>query len=189
MFAPDSSQQAWVTKAGRGRGEGIGRAHAHPSRNRSGGSERRLAGPEGQSGRNLGTVTGRGGVFESVIFLRNERSRSIGITGHHQAETPVIFSGIRRRVPAPSALMAGRGAGRRNEGLVKNKAVYLAAGVRCSGHKEILGLWIEQTEGAKFWLRVTGHARVQVVDHDRLRHTAEELQGAHMRADPVGHLL
>ena len=42
----------------------------------------------------------------------------------------------------------------RDEGLVRNKAVYLAIGVRCSGHKEILGLWIEQTEGAKFWLRV-----------------------------------
>jgi putative transposase len=42
----------------------------------------------------------------------------------------------------------------RDEGTVKNKAVYLAIGQRCSGHKEILGLWIEQTEGAKFWLRV-----------------------------------
>lgn len=40
----------------------------------------------------------------------------------------------------------------REEGLVRNKAVYLAIGVRCSGHKEVLGLWIEQTEGAKFWL-------------------------------------
>jgi transposase-like protein len=37
----------------------------------------------------------------------------------------------------------------RNEGMVNNRAVYLAIGVRCSGHKEILGLWIEQTEGAK----------------------------------------
>ena len=42
----------------------------------------------------------------------------------------------------------------RDEGTVKNKAVYLAIGVRCSGHKEVLGIWIEQTEGAKFWLRV-----------------------------------
>jgi putative transposase len=31
--------------------------------------------------------------------------------------------------------------------------------VRCSGHKEILGLWIEQTEGAKFWLRVMTEIR------------------------------
>jgi putative transposase len=47
----------------------------------------------------------------------------------------------------------------RNEGLVSNRAVYLAIGVRCSGHKEILGLWIEQTEGAKFWLRVMSELR------------------------------
>ncbi|MCX8566745.1 MAG: transposase [Glomeribacter sp. 1016415] len=42
----------------------------------------------------------------------------------------------------------------RDEGSVKNKAVYLALGVRPDGIKEILGIWIEQTEGAKFWLRV-----------------------------------
>ena len=42
----------------------------------------------------------------------------------------------------------------RDEGLVKNKAVYLAIGMRPSGHKQVLGLWIEQSEGAKFWLRV-----------------------------------
>ena len=42
----------------------------------------------------------------------------------------------------------------RDEGAVRNKAVYLAIGIRCSGQKEILGLWIEQSEGAKFWLRV-----------------------------------
>ena len=42
----------------------------------------------------------------------------------------------------------------RDEGMVRNKAVYLAIGLRCSGHKEILGLWIELTEGAKFWLRI-----------------------------------
>jgi len=42
----------------------------------------------------------------------------------------------------------------RDEGTVRNKAVYLAIGIRCSGHKEILGLWIEQNEGAKFWLKV-----------------------------------
>ena len=47
----------------------------------------------------------------------------------------------------------------RNQGMVNNRAVYLAIGVRCSGHKEILGLWIEQTEGAKFWLPVMTEIR------------------------------
>ncbi len=42
----------------------------------------------------------------------------------------------------------------RDEGLVRNKAVYLALGFTLDGRKEVLGLWIEQTEGAKFWLRV-----------------------------------
>src|ERR671938_936070 len=42
----------------------------------------------------------------------------------------------------------------RDEGTVRNKAVYVALGVRADGTKEVLGLWIEQTEGAKFWLRV-----------------------------------
>src|SRR5512147_3128850 len=42
----------------------------------------------------------------------------------------------------------------RDEGTVRNKAVYVALGVRPDGTKDILGLWIEQSEGAKFWLRV-----------------------------------
>jgi putative transposase len=42
----------------------------------------------------------------------------------------------------------------RDEGTVRNKAVYVALGVRADGTKDVLGLWIEQTEGAKFWLRV-----------------------------------
>ena len=42
----------------------------------------------------------------------------------------------------------------RDDGLVRNKAVYLALGVQLDGTKDILGLWIEQNEGAKFWLKV-----------------------------------
>ena len=42
----------------------------------------------------------------------------------------------------------------RDSGHVRNKAVYLAIGVTLSGLKEVLGLWIAQTEGAKFWLQV-----------------------------------
>ena len=42
----------------------------------------------------------------------------------------------------------------RDEGLVRNKAVYVALGVTPEGTKDILGLWIETSEGAKFWLRV-----------------------------------
>jgi putative transposase len=42
----------------------------------------------------------------------------------------------------------------RDSGHVKNKAIYLAIGVTIDGLKEVLGLWIAQTEGAKFWLQV-----------------------------------
>ena len=42
----------------------------------------------------------------------------------------------------------------RDEGFVRNKAIYIALGILPDGTKDILGLWIEQTEGAKVWLRV-----------------------------------
>jgi putative transposase len=51
----------------------------------------------------------------------------------------------------------------RDEGTVRNKAVYLALGIRTDGLKEILGLWIEQTEGAKFWLRVMNELKARGV--------------------------
>jgi putative transposase len=42
----------------------------------------------------------------------------------------------------------------RDEATVRIKAIYLALAVLPDGHREILGLWIEQTEGAKFWMKV-----------------------------------
>ncbi|WP_386337224.1 IS256 family transposase [Xanthomonas citri pv. citri] len=42
----------------------------------------------------------------------------------------------------------------REDAMVRNKAVYLALGVLPDGTRDILGLWIENTEGAKFWLKV-----------------------------------
>ena len=52
----------------------------------------------------------------------------------------------------------------RDEGTVRNKAVYVALGVRPDGTKEVLGLWIEQTEGAKFWLRVMNELKDRGVE-------------------------
>ena len=37
---------------------------------------------------------------------------------------------------------------------VRNKAIYMVIGINLQGLKEVLGLWIEQTEGAKFWLQI-----------------------------------
>ena len=42
----------------------------------------------------------------------------------------------------------------RDESVVRSKAVYLALAVLPDGTRDMLGIWIEQTEGAKFWLKV-----------------------------------
>jgi len=52
----------------------------------------------------------------------------------------------------------------RDEGVVRNKAVYLCLGVRTDGTKEVLGLWIEQNEGAKFWLLVMNELKNRGVE-------------------------
>jgi transposase-like protein len=52
----------------------------------------------------------------------------------------------------------------RDEGVVRTKAVYLALGITRSGTKDVLGLWIEQTEGAKFWHRVMTELQARGVE-------------------------
>jgi putative transposase len=52
----------------------------------------------------------------------------------------------------------------RDGGSVKNKAAHLAVGVDTLGRKEILGIWIETTEGAKFWLRVLNELKARGVE-------------------------
>jgi putative transposase len=51
----------------------------------------------------------------------------------------------------------------RDEGTVRSKAVYLALGMLRDGSRDILGLWIEQTEGAKFWMKVFTDLKVRGV--------------------------
>jgi putative transposase len=64
----------------------------------------------------------------------------------------------------------------RDEGLVRNKAVHIALGVRADGTKAILGLWLEQNEGAKFWLRVMNELRNRGVE-DILLAVVDGLKG------------
>jgi len=52
----------------------------------------------------------------------------------------------------------------RDEGLVRNKAVYLALAIQADGTKDILGIWIETSEGAKFWLRVMNELKSRGVE-------------------------
>jgi len=64
----------------------------------------------------------------------------------------------------------------RDEGTVRNKAVHIALEVRADGAKEILGLWLEQSEGAKFWLRVMNELRNRGVE-DILLAVVDGLKG------------
>ncbi|AJR23055.1 MULTISPECIES: IS256 family transposase [unclassified Sphingobium] len=52
----------------------------------------------------------------------------------------------------------------RDEGMVRNKAIHIALGVMADGTKVVLGLWLEQNEGAKFWLRVMNELRNRGVE-------------------------
>ena len=52
----------------------------------------------------------------------------------------------------------------REDAVVRNKAVYLALGVLPDGTRDILGLWIEGTEGAKFWMKVFNDLKTRGVN-------------------------
>lgn len=73
----------------------------------------------------------------------------------------------------------------RDEGLVGTKAVYLALGILPDGTRDILGLWIEQTEGAKFWLKVftdlktRGCEDILIAVTDGLKGMPEALEAAY----------
>jgi len=86
----------------------------------------------------------------------------------------VFFDALRVKIP--------------DEGTVRNKpvlsdadggvegAVHIALGVRADGGKEVLGLWLEQNEGAKFWLRVMNELRNRGVE-DVLLAVVDGLKG------------
>jgi len=52
----------------------------------------------------------------------------------------------------------------REDAVVRNKAIYLALGVLPNGTRDILGLWIEGTEGAKFWMKVFNDLKTRGVN-------------------------
>jgi putative transposase len=79
--------------------------------------------------------------------LHQQRHRCRHERGHRLAGRPlepmypvVFFDALRVKI--------------REDGVVRNKAVYLALGVLADGTRDILGMWIENTEGAKFWMKV-----------------------------------
>jgi transposase-like protein len=72
----------------------------------------------------------------------------------------------------------------RDDAVVRNKAVYLALGVLPDGTRDVLGMWIEQTEGAKFWLKVFNDLKTRGVNDiliavvDGLKGLAEAIEVA-----------
>jgi putative transposase len=52
----------------------------------------------------------------------------------------------------------------KEDAVVRNKAIYLALGVQRDGCRDILGLWIEGTEGAKFWMKVFNDLKTRGVN-------------------------
>jgi transposase-like protein len=64
----------------------------------------------------------------------------------------------------------------RDDAVVRNKAVYLALGVLPDGTRDVLGIWIEQTEGAKFWLKVFNDLKTRGVN-DLLIAVVDGLKG------------
>jgi transposase-like protein len=64
----------------------------------------------------------------------------------------------------------------RDDAVVRNKAVYLALAVLPDDTRDVLGIWIEQTEGAKFWLKVFNELRSRGV-HDIIIAVVDGLKG------------
>ncbi len=64
----------------------------------------------------------------------------------------------------------------RDEGTVRSKAVYLALAILPDGSRDILGIWVEQTEGAKFWLKVFTDLKTRGC-HDILIAVTDGLKG------------
>ncbi len=54
-----------------------------------------------------------------------------------------------------------------NSGSIIKKCVYIVLGISCAGKQEVLGLWIEETEGAKFWLKVFNDLKARKVEDIR----------------------
>lgn len=51
-----------------------------------------------------------------------------------------------------------------NKGAVLKKCVYTVLGISCDGQQEVLGLWIAETEGARFWLKVFNDLKARGVE-------------------------
>jgi putative transposase len=98
-------------------------------------------------------------VREIQAFLAEQYATEVSpefissVTDEVMAEVPA-WQGRPLEPMYPVVFFDALGVKIREDAVVRNKAVYLALGVLPDGTRDILGLWIENTEGAKFWLKV-----------------------------------
>lgn len=94
------------------------------------------------------------GVLEEVVAWQQRRLESV--------YPMVYFDGFVVKV--------------RHEGVVRNRTIYVVLGINMQGHKEVLGLWVAQNEGARFWLSVMNELRHRGVE-DILIASVDGLKG------------
>ncbi len=77
----------------------------------------------------------------------------------------------------------------KQDGHIINKAAYVAIGITLEGHKDVLGIWLEETEGAKFWLKVITELRNRGVEDiyiacvDGLKGFPEAIESVYPKAE------
>lgn len=71
---------------------------------------------------------------------------------------------VRSRTSAPILFLGALIVKVRDGGAVRNKACYVAIGVNVDGERDVLGLWFQAAEGAKFWLQVLTELRQRGVE-------------------------
>src|SRR6478736_2627200 len=131
------------------------------------------------------SLLGQSGLVGQLKKQLMERMLAGELTQHLRSEAEAGASGNHRNGTTPKTVLAGEDSLElavprdrlstfdpllvakhqrrllkfRDGGTVKNKAVYLALGIDRHGSKDVLGMWIEESEGAKFWLRVFNELR------------------------------
>jgi len=106
----------------------------------------------------------------SVAIVRETRNGVRPISGAQNEATAMAFGGPRSSCVRPGAhspilcFDALVVKSREEDGPVKSKAIYLALGINLKGEKELLGMWIAEHEGAKFWLGVFNELKSRGVE-------------------------
>ena len=77
----------------------------------------------------------------------------------------------------------------REGGSVQRRACYLALGITLEGDRDVLGLWFQETEGAKFWMQVLSELKQRGVSRhpDLLRRRAQRVPGGDRGDLPQDH--